>query len=121
MELEFAMGTIFAIAFVGVLAYMVFGVIRYKGFRGAMFGSELQNTIGEVEGTNSGLVHSKVRVHVLDSKNNPDKNVGLEFIATSFASYQMMPIPLSQSQTANLISYLRQAIGNKPSSKILVN
>ena len=110
------MGTIFAIVFVGILAYMIYGVIRYKGFRGAMFRSELRNTIGEVEGTNSGLVKSKVRVHVLDSKNTLDKNIGLEFIATSFASYQMMPISLSRSQAVNLISYLQQAIGDKSSS-----
>lgn len=109
------MGSVFAIAFIGIIAYFVYLVIPYRGFRGAMFGSKLRRTVGEVQGTSAGLVRSRVRVHVLDSKNTPEKHVGLEFIASSVASYQMMPISLSRSEVVNLIVYLQQAIGDQSS------
>jgi hypothetical protein len=49
-----------------------------------------------------------VKVHVL-AGNSPDKTVGLEFVARSFASYRMMPVSLSKMEARKLIMLLETA------------
>jgi len=50
-----------------------------------------------------------IRVHVLDG--GPDKAVGLELVAKSFASYQMIPITLSTREARDLVRHLQSAVG----------
>jgi len=91
---------------VGSFAYKIF---KNGGFKAAMFGAPIRRTEGEVEGTSSSRIMSvTVRVHVLGG-DSPDKKVGLEFVAKSFASYQMLPVALSTVETRKLIALLESA------------
>jgi hypothetical protein len=97
----------FFIAFLTlVVGSFVYKIIRNGGFKGAMFGAPIKKTEGEVEGTNSSRIMSvSVRVHALGG-DSPNKAIGLEFVAKSFASYQMMPVVLSKSEARKLIALL---------------
>src|SRR5512139_2933229 len=101
---------LFWLVFFGIAGYFVFRMFRYGGFKAAMFGANIQRTVGEVAGLAHPPVSSVLRVHVLGG-GNPDKAVGLEFVAKSFASYQMLPLTLSSSEARRLASLLREAIG----------
>jgi hypothetical protein len=107
------MEPIVGVTFAAVAGYFGYRLIRYKGFRGAMFGAEIRKTIGEVEGASVGPVRRVLRVHVLDSESAPEKNVGLEFVRKSFTSYKMIPVALSRAEAVNLIALLQQAAGGK--------
>jgi len=90
-------------------AYFAFRFIKFGGFKAAMFGARIERTVGEAEGSDGSIMKTLVRVHVLDG--SPEKAVGLEFVAKSFASYQMVPIALSESEARGLIRYLQSAVG----------
>jgi len=102
----------FLIWFIAVLALMVgsfaFKFLRFGGIKAAMFGASIERTTGEARASNGRLVKAVVKVHVLDG--GPDKAVGLEFVAKSFASYQMLPVTLSEGETRNLIRFLENAV-----------
>jgi hypothetical protein len=91
-----------------VVGWFVFKFLRLAGIKAAMFGASIERTIGEARASSGRIVKAVVRVHVLDG--GPDKAVGLEFVAKSFASYQMLPVTLSESETRNLIRFLETAV-----------
>ena len=102
----------FSILFVAVLALtagsFVFKFLKFGGTKAAMFGASIERTVGEARASNGKIVKAVVKVHVLDG--GPDKAVGLEFVAKSFASYQMLPVALSESEARNLIHFLENAV-----------
>jgi hypothetical protein len=102
----------FTILFVAVFAliggWFVFKLLRFGGIKAAMFGASIERTIGEARASSGRIVKGVVKVHVLDG--GPDKAVGLEFVATSFASYQMLPVTLSENEARNLIRFLENAV-----------
>ena len=102
----------FSILFVVVLALIVgsfvFKFLKFGGIKAAMFGASIEATIGEARASTGRIVKAVVKVHVLDG--GPDKAVGLEFVAKSFASYQMLPVTLSESEARNLIRFLETAV-----------
>ena len=100
---------VFLSVFGAVAAYFIFRFLKFGGFKGAMFGARIQRTVGEAEGSGGSVMKTLVRVHVLDG--GPDKAVGLEFVAKSFASYQMVPVTLSDSEARELIRALQSAVG----------
>ncbi len=102
---------LFWIVFVGFAGYFIFKMIRHGGFKAAMFGAGIQRTVGEVSGLAHPPVSSVLKVHVLGG-GNPEKAVGLEFVAKSFAGYQMLPLTLSSSEAQRLAVLLQKAIGN---------
>lgn len=73
-----------------------------------MFGAPIERTIGEVAGGGVKLMTIAVKVHTLGG-GAPDKAIGLEFVAKSFASYQMMPVTLSSSEAKKLATLLQSA------------
>jgi hypothetical protein len=92
--------------FGAVAAYFAFRFLKFGGLKAAMFGARIERTVGEAEGSGGGVMKTLVRVHVLDGG-----AVGLEFVAKSFASYQMIPLTLSESEARDLIRYLQSAVG----------
>ena len=102
----------FSIMFLAVFALIVgslgFKFLKFGSFKGAMFEASIEHTIGEARATSGKLVEAAVKVHVLDG--GPDKAVGLEFVAKRFASYQMLPVTLSESEARNLIRFLENAV-----------
>jgi hypothetical protein len=104
---------IFGAVFVAIIAYFLYRMVRYKGFRGSMFGAEIIRTLGEVEGRKMGPMRLVLRVHALRSQDAPDKNVGLEFVAKSLLGYQMTPIALSNTEAMQLVGLLQRAVEGK--------
>jgi hypothetical protein len=100
--------SLFWIIFAGIAAYFVFRMIRYGGFKAAMFGANIERTAGEVIGLSHPPVSSVLKVHILGGA-DPEKAVGLEFVAKSIASYQMLPLTLSSNECRKLISLLQSA------------
>jgi hypothetical protein len=92
-----------------ILGSFIFKIIKNGGFKAAMFGAPIERTVGDVTGSSPSRIMSvALRVHVLGGE-SPDKAVGLEFVAKSFASYQMMPVSLSKVQARKLITLLESA------------
>jgi len=99
--------------FIGIIALtfgsFIFKIIKNGGFKAAMFGAPIIRTIGEVAATNpSRMMNVAVKVHLLGG-DSPDKAIGLEFVARSFASFQMMPVSLSKVEARKLIMLLESA------------
>jgi hypothetical protein len=100
---------LFWVFFVGIAGYFMFRMVRYGGFKAAMFGAGIERTVGEVAGLRHPPVSSVLKVHVLGG-GDPEKAVGLEFVAKSIASYQMFPFTLSSGEARKLISLLQNAV-----------
>jgi len=101
-------GKIFWILFVGFGFFFLFRIIRYGGFKAAIFGAKIERTLGEVQAQSVAGVSTTVKVHVLSSESK-DRTVGIELVAKSIASYQMMPIKLTSLDAQRLASLLQSA------------
>jgi hypothetical protein len=82
--------------------------VRYGGFKAAMFGAKIERTIGEVFGERHGGMRAGVKVHVLTGSAG-QRAVGIELVAKSPLSYQMIPITLSPSEARDLALLLQRA------------
>jgi len=100
---------LFFAVFAAVIGFFVYRMFRHGGFKAAMFGARIDRTVGEVSGEKQGPVGVALKVHIL-RREATEKLVGIEFVAKSFASYQMMPITLSASQAQQLASLLNEAV-----------
>jgi hypothetical protein len=81
-----------------------------KWFKGQMFGGKILQTVGSVKGRSQGLTNCELKVHIIEEKElGPSKSIGIELIAKSFLSYQMLPITLSSQETKRLIALLEEA------------
>jgi hypothetical protein len=107
--MDLAPETLFFVVVAAIVAYFGYRMVRHGGFKAAMFGARIDRTVGEVGGENQGPVGVTLKVHVL-RREPTEKLVGVEFVAKSFASYQMMPITLSTSQAQQLASLLNEAV-----------
>jgi hypothetical protein len=99
---------VFAI-FAAAIAFLLFRMNRYGGFRAAMFGARIERTVGEVDSDKQGLMDVGLKVHVL-RRDVVGKLVGVEIVAKSYASYRMMPVTLSIAQAQQLVSLLNEAL-----------
>lgn len=99
------------ILFLGALALIVgaflYKIVQHGGFKAAMFGARIDRTVGEVAGGGMKLMKVGLRIHRLGG--SPEKAVGVELVAKSFASYQMMPMTLSVGEARKLIGLLEAA------------
>lgn len=107
--MNFDFSYVFIGFFVFVLGAMLFNIIRHRGLKGWLFGAQIVRTLGEVSGAGAKPMTTLLRVHTL-AGGGADKTVGIEFVAKSFASYQMMPFSLSVAETKKLISLLESAV-----------
>lgn len=103
---------LFWVLFLAIPGYLIFRTIRYGGVKAAMFGAKIERTLGEVEGHPQRPVSLRLKVHVL-ADGSSNKAVGLELVARSIASYQMMPITLSVVEARKLAALLQSAINEK--------
>ena len=100
---------IFLAALAAVVGSLVFRFVKFGGIKAAMFGARIERTIGEATGSGRRkIIRSIVRVHVLAG--GRDKAVGLEFVAKSFVSFQMLTLALSEDEARNLIRFLENAL-----------
>ena len=97
------------LAVVGLVGYRI---ARYHGIKGALFGATINETLGEVYGSNSGIIGTSLKVHTLQSATAADPAVGLEFVARSGISYRMTPLKLQRSEADKLVVLLQQALAH---------
>ena len=101
---------IFFIVFALIVARMLFGVVKNRGFRGMMFGAPLGATVGEIPLGSRGLVNTKIKVHHLEPGSDGESMIGVEIVSWTFGSYRMLPVRLTGLQAQELTRLLRQAI-----------
>lgn len=104
-----------AILFFGTIALLVgaffYKIVQHGGFKAAMFGARIDRTVGEVAGGGVKLMNVGLRIHKLGG--GPEKAVGVELVAKSLSSYQMMPMTLSVVEARRLIGLLEAATGEQ--------
>ncbi len=110
--MESSFDTVFFIIFGLIVATFLFKMFKHGGFKGAMFGASIKNTIGEVAGSGSKIMKLSLKVHELDDETQ-EKAVGLELVAKSLGSFQMTPIALSVSEAKKLAELLNSATNGK--------
>ena len=82
-----------------------------KWFKSQLFDGDIDRTIGEVSGTGKGLVKTLIKVHAIKKKDDPsEKYIGIELVAKSLLSYQMMPITLPRSEADSFIQMVKNAL-----------
>jgi hypothetical protein len=78
------------------------------GSKGAMFGAKIERTIGQVD-CDVKFGSMVLKVHKL-SGGHSEKAIGIEMVAKTFASYDMMPMTLSASEAKRLATLLEAAV-----------
>jgi hypothetical protein len=97
----------FAIIFGVVVAVWIYKLVAHGGLRGAMFGARVKATVGEIDLNAGGFIKQKLLIYRLES--GSDADIGLELRATTLASYQMQPVPLTKAQARTLSQLLAKA------------
>lgn len=92
-----------------VIGTFLFKIVKHGSLKGALFGASIGRTVGEVSSGGGMRGTTLIKVHTLQGGAD-DKTVGLEFVAKTVASYQMMPFSLSVAETKKLISLLESAV-----------
>jgi hypothetical protein len=95
-------------------AYMLYQVVRNKGFRGAMFGAPVADTVGDLDLGRRGMVRTRLKVHRLESKDATSPEVGVEFVTSTIGSWHMFPVALTRSEAVALSTLLSQAAAQGP-------
>lgn len=95
--------------FLLVIGTFVVKIVKHGSFKGAMFGASIRRTVGEASSRGGKFASTMIRVHTLDG-DSEHKAVGVEFVAKSALSYQMIPCSLSVAETKKLISLLESAV-----------
>jgi hypothetical protein len=85
-------------------------MLKHGGFKAAMFGAGIKNTVGEVSGSGPKIMNLSLKVHELDK--SPKRAVGLELVSKSIGSYQMTPITLSVSEARKLSELINNAVNS---------
>jgi hypothetical protein len=96
--------TLFFVAFGTMVVYFLYRFIKYGGLRGALYGSAIARTVGEVELDRSTSMTTTLRVHVLE-----DGRIILEVSSRATLAATMHGYPMSADNTAQLIALLQQA------------
>jgi hypothetical protein len=95
--------------FVASGSYFVYRMVRHGGLRGAMFGTKVWRSVGEVSAESRSPLRMVLKLYIL-GREPSQKMVGLEFVAKSYASYQIIPATLSPREAIQLIALLQEAV-----------
>ena len=93
------------------LANLVYRAFRNRGLRGALFGSPIARTAGELDLGRQGRVGRTLRVHLLAPSEPGAPEIGIEVVARTFGSVGMMVLPLTRPQALAMHGLLSQALG----------
>lgn len=96
-----------------VLVYCVslFRRIRQRGgVAGVLVGADIERTVDNVEAHSPGMTSGEMRVHRFAGA-AADRNVGLELVLRTMASYQSMTAGLSRQQARELAVMIRRGLG----------
>ena len=98
------------IVVIGVVLWIGFRLLKFGGYRGALFSAHIRATIGEATATRANMRSTVVKVHALAEA--PDRAVGLEIVSSPFGgglTTQVVPVTLSIAQATNLAGLLQTA------------
>lgn len=96
--------SLFFVVFAGFAAYFVYRYVKYGGFRGALYGSAIARTVGEVELQGSSSTATTLRVHRLE-----DGRIILEVSSRATMAASLHGYPMSVGNAGDLIELLQQA------------
>jgi hypothetical protein len=99
----------FWVFFALVVGYMFYQVAT-KGFKGAIFGGQIEKTYGTIEQEATGITGGRLKVHRLNIKGT--RKIGIEVVFTSWLSWQMLPVKLSKENARRLIEALTAAVAD---------
>jgi hypothetical protein len=108
MYFEDPLAILFFAIFALVAGSFIYRALRHGGLKRAMFGAKIERTIGHVDCGGVKFGSMSLKVHTLSGV-SPAKVIGIEMVAKTFASYQMMPITLSVSEAKKLATLLQTA------------
>lgn len=111
MNFDSLFSFVFFVVFAAAAGSFIYKMIKHGGWRAAMFGAPIERTVGEVEGGGIKLMKVGLKVHKLGG--GREKAVGVELVAKSLGSYQMMPLTLSSMEAKKLIALLEVATGER--------
>jgi len=97
-----------------VVGSFIYKSLRHGGVKGAMFGARIEHTFGQVDCNGVKFGSMVLKVHKL-SGGLSEKAIGIEMVAKTFASYDMMPMTLSAAEARKLAALLETAAGSRPS------
>ena len=97
------MENIFPIVFFGIILYFLYQMFSKGGFKGAIFGSKVIETVGEINLKKVGITNQILRVHKLENG-----EVGIEHTTKAVLGFSMTGFTITQAQAEELISQLRQ-------------
>lgn len=93
------------LAIFGLVAlYLLYQVASKGGFKGAVLGSRISRTTGEIPVKTSGLMKQVVSVHKLENG-----NIGIEITSKMPLGFSMTAFALSPTQSDQLIAHINQA------------
>jgi hypothetical protein len=105
----------FDLIFFGIVAcgagYFIYSVRRHGGLKGAMFGSRILRSVGEVSLPKRYMVSLKLKVHVLKEKKPGEGGVGLELASIDYWGLGSLVIPMANAEARELIQLLEHASG----------
>ena len=101
MELE---DVLFYAIPLGIAAFFLFRFLKYGGFRGALYGSRVVRTVGELELGRKAGATATLRVHVLENG-----DIVLEQSARALLGASINGIPLSRDHARTVAELLKRA------------
>jgi len=109
----------FFVIFSLVAAWMLFKVIKNRGWKGAMFGAPTRKMTCEMKlGARDG-VHTKLKLHTLDPHDRDQgPHVGVEVIHWTFGSWRMSPVSLTRAEARKLAEELSCAAKDSETESI---
>ena len=95
-----------------IILFFISRMVKYGGFKNALFGAKAIKTIGTVEASCVFASVTNLKIHRLQS-NKKEKDIGVEIIKKNGTNINIAPITLSNSQAKKLIMLLQVAINEK--------
>jgi hypothetical protein len=96
--------SLFFVVFAGFVGYFVYRYVKYGGFRGALYGSAIARTVGEVELQGPSSATTTLRVHLLE-----DGRIILEVSSRATMAATLHGYPMTVGNAGELVELLQQA------------
>ena len=110
MNLEFIKYSVWALA----ALIVIYHIVKGRGLKGAMFGSPITGTVGEVDLGKNGPMHTMLKLHYLEARVPGAPTVGIQVVNRSPFGYSTSAIRLTSEQAAILRELLSQASSRQP-------
>lgn len=95
---------LFSLVFAAVVIFFVFRFVKYGGLRGALYGSRIARTIGEVDLGRVAGASTTLRVHLLENG-----NVVVEQSSRALLGVSLQGVPMSRENAGRLVALLEEA------------